>query len=254
MGCNLLKNEKIIVFGANGLIGKAIVDLALSYGSSVVALDINLDLLNSNFQAHVQTGSLIAEEVDINCESAVWSVLNKNQDLTGAVNATYPRNSNYGLKLESVSLESFNENTNLILGSSYVFIKNCIKFFKMVQKPISIVNISSIYGVVAPDFKLYDETEMTMPVEYASSKAGIIHLTKYAVTYVNEPHFRMNCVSPGGIWNDQDKRFVESYRQKTVGSGLLEPKAIAETISFLLSPKSKNINGQNLIVDDGFTL
>ena len=238
----MLENKKFIIFGANGLIGKAIVDVILSYDAKVIALDINLDQLKVNFKQQIKSGLLMAHEININSEDDVWNILDQNKDLSGAVNASYPRNSNYGLKLEAVSLESFNENTNLILGSSFVFIKSFIKFFNIKKNPISLINMSSIYGVVPPNF------------EYAASKSGIIHLTKYAVKYVNNKNFRMNCVSPGGVATGQDERFVERYKDKTSGNGLLNPVEIAETISFLLSDKSLKINGQNLIIDDGFTL
>lgn len=250
----MLKNKKYIVFGANGLIGKSIVDMILSYDAKVIALDINLNQLKLDFSDQMKSGHLLAYEIDINSEDDVWNILNQNKDTSGAVNATYPRNSSYGSKLEYVTLESFNENTSLLLGSSFVFIKSFIKFFNITKKPISLINMSSIYGVVPPHFELYDGTDMTMPVEYAASKSGIIHLTKYAVKYVNNQNFRMNCVSPGGVATGQDERFVERYKQKTTGSGLLNPTEIAETISFLLSDKSLKINGQNLIIDDGFSL
>ncbi len=99
-----------------------------------------------------------------------------------------------------MSLDSFNENIALHLGSAFIFTQQCAKYFKNKNTPFTLVNISSIYGVIAPKFEIYNGTPMTMPVEYAAIKSAILHLNKYVVTYVNDSRFRINSVSPGGIF------------------------------------------------------
>jgi len=118
----------------------------------------------------------------------------------------------------------------------------------------SIVSLSSIYGVIAPRFDIYEGTDMTMPVEYAAIKSGIIHLTKYFTRYFSGNGIRFNCVSPGGIIDRQPKEFLDKYRKYSVSKGMLSPEDICGAVSFLLSDDSKYVNGQNIIVDDGWAL
>jgi NAD(P)-dependent dehydrogenase (short-subunit alcohol dehydrogenase family) len=116
------------------------------------------------------------------------------------------------------------------------------------------VNLSSIYGVVAPDFDIYKDTTMTMPVEYAAIKSAVIQLTRYVSSYMADSRFRVNVVSPGGLFDQQPDSFLDKYKARTLGHGMLDPADICGAILFLLSDQSKYMQGQNLIVDDGFTL
>ena len=95
---------------------------------------------------------------------------------------------------------------------------------------------------------------MTMPVEYAAIKSAIIHLNKYVAAYVNNSKFRVNSVSPGGILDAQPETFLNRYKEKSLGKGMLDIDDIVGAVVFLLSDKTKYINGQNIIIDDGFTL
>ena len=116
------------------------------------------------------------------------------------------------------------------------------------------VNIASVYGVVAPKFGIYNDTTMTMPVEYAAIKAAIIHLTRYVTAYIKDSRFRVNTVSPGGIMDNQPADFTNAYRKETHGRGMLDAEDVVGTILFLLSNHSRFVTGQNIIIDDGFTL
>ncbi|PSV57051.1 flagellin modification protein A, partial [Photobacterium profundum] len=192
--------------------------------------------------------------LDVTNEAEVKAFFATQVGITGAVNSTYPRNSTYGAHFFDVSLQSFNENLALHLGSAFLFTQQCAAYFQDKLEPFSLVNISSIYGVVAPKFDIYDNTPMTMPVEYAAVKSAILHLNKYAAAYVNDSRFRINCVSPGGIFDHQPDAFLDAYKGNTHGAGMLDVDEIIGSIMFLLSEQSKFVTGQNIIVDDGFSL
>jgi NAD(P)-dependent dehydrogenase (short-subunit alcohol dehydrogenase family) len=117
-----------------------------------------------------------------------------------------------------------------------------------------IINLASIYGVSAPDFSIYEGTEMTMPVAYSAIKAGIIALTKYIATYYGRYNVRANTISPGGIFDNQPKSFVEKYSGKTPLGRMGTPKEVASVVIFLASDGSSYITGQNLLVDGGWTV
>lgn len=170
------------------------------------------------------------------------------------MNCSYPRNKNYGAHFFDVTLESFNENLGLHLGAHFQLMQACAAQFVAAKHPFALVNISSIYGVIAPKFEIYNNTPMTMPVEYAAIKSALVHLSKYVATYVADSNFRVNCISPGGLLDGQSQAFLDAYQSHTFGAGMLKPKDMVGTIMFLLSDHSKFINGQNIIVDDGFCL
>ena len=88
---------------------------------------------------------------------------------------------------------------------------------------------------------------------YGVSKAAIIHLTKYLASIVPK-NIRVNCISPGGIKDMQSNLFIKRYKNSCNSKGLLDGKDISKLILFLLSEDSKYISGQNLIIDDGWTL
>ena len=118
----------------------------------------------------------------------------------------------------------------------------------------NIINISSIYGVIAPKFEVYDNTPMTMPVEYAAIKSAIIHLTKYMAKYFKGMNIRVNTLSPGGILDKQPAAFLEAYRKQCLNKGMLDKSDLQGTLVYILSDMSLYVNGQNIVVDDGFSL
>ena len=198
--------------------------------------------------------SLKLLEVDITDEDSVKDLFSKLDNVDGAVNATYPRNSTYGAHFFDVTLSSFNENLAMHLGSAFLFSQQCAAYFENKKTPFSLVNFASIYGVVTPNFSIYENTTMTTPIEYAAIKSGLLHINRYISKYIDDSNFRINTVSPGGIFDSQPEPFLQAYKKNTRGKGMLDVQDIVGAVLFLLSDQSKYMVGQNLIVDDGFSL
>lgn len=254
---NLLQNKTILIAGAGGLLGSHLVSSVLAQGAKVIAADINVEKMQGvldGLSVDINQSSLKILPLDITKEESVKLFFSENFNIDGAVNATYPRNNTYGAHFFDVKLDSFNENLSLHLGSAFLFTKQCAAYFKKHNTPFSLVNISSIYGVIAPHFSIYEDTSMTMPVEYAAIKSGLLHISKYAVKYVNNSDFRINSVSPGGVLDNQPDAFLAAYKKITHGAGMLDVESIIGSILFLLSDQSLYVTGQNIVVDDGFTL
>ena len=118
----------------------------------------------------------------------------------------------------------------------------------------SIINIASIYGVVGPQFAVYEGTDIVSPAFYAFEKGGMINLTRHLAAFYGSSGIRVNCVSPGGLATpDQPESFVDAYSQRTPLGRLAGPDDIKGPIVFLASRAAAYVNGVNLMVDGGWT-
>ena len=109
----------------------------------------------------------------------------------------------------------------------------------------SIINVSSVDGIRAGQ---------TKNIPYTASKGGVISITRAMAVHHGRQNIRVNCISPGGIKDMQSNLFIKRYKKSCNSKGLLDGKDISKLILFLLSEDSKYISGQNLIIDDGWTL
>ena len=107
---------------------------------------------------------------------------------------------------------------------------------------------------MTPRFDIYEDTPMTKEVEYVTTKAAIIQLTRYLAQYLKGKGVRVNCISPGGIFDNQPQLFVDRYNAQCNIKGMLDGKDVAGTIVFLLSDLATHLTGQNIVIDDGFSL
>ena len=123
-----------------------------------------------------------------------------------------------------------------------------------VQEHGHLIHVSSIQGVAAPKFEHYEGNNMVSPIEYGAIKSGIISITRYLAKYCKGQNIRANCISPGGIIDSQPADFIKKYKNSCTSKGMLEANDLSGTLLYLLSDQAKFVNGQNLVVDDGWTL
>jgi NAD(P)-dependent dehydrogenase (short-subunit alcohol dehydrogenase family) len=255
----LLQGKTVVVVGGAGRIGRVIVGAVISAGGHVVALDTDAAGLQELTDTQ-GTEALHCATLDMANRASIEVALADAHDrfggVDGAVNTAYPRNTRYGRHFFDVEYADFCENAGLHLGGYFLFMQACARYALQHRAPFSLVNLSSIYGSIAPRFDVYTDTSMTMPVEYAAIKAGLEHMTRYVNAYMKGrgSAFRANCVSPGGILAGQDKRFLERYSEHCISKGMLDSRDVTGTIVFLLSDAARYIVGQNFVVDDGFSL
>jgi len=243
----ILKDKVIIVTGGSGLIGKEIIADIKRKGGIPINADISVE---TNFQ----NGTL---EMDITIDNSIQEgfdqVYNKFGRIDGLVNNAYPRTKDWGTRFEDIDPNSWRVNVNLQLNSYFVCCQKALKYMVSEGKG-AIVNIASIYGVVGNDFTLYEAYGGTSPAAYSAIKGGLINFTRYLASYYGRKGIRVNCVSPGGIKDNQHPSFIERYEAKVPMGRLGNPDDIAPSISFLLSDEARYITGQNLIVDGGWTI
>jgi NAD(P)-dependent dehydrogenase (short-subunit alcohol dehydrogenase family) len=123
----------------------------------------------------------------------------------------------------------------------------------MERKSGSIVNVASIYGMVGPDFSLYEGTPIHNSVSYAYAKGGMINLTRYLASFLAPHGVRVNTLSPGGVSAGQPDRFVENYNKRVPMGRLANGADLQGAAVFLASDASAYITGQNIAVDGGWT-
>ncbi len=122
------------------------------------------------------------------------------------------------------------------------------------RKSGAIINISSIYGVLGTDLSLYEGTEMSGGApDYYFHRAGIINLTRYYAALLGPYNIRVNCISPGGLFNNQDPKFVERYNKKTFLGRMANREDIKGIVVFLASDAGPYITGENIMMDGGLS-
>ncbi len=250
----LLNNKVILVTGGAGLLGTEFIKAIASSGGIAIIADVNdtagLDLKEKTAKSEYINLDITNKQSIV---QAIESVSNQYGKIDALVNNAYPRNNHYGRSLMDVEYSDFCDNLNLNLGGYFLTSQQFASYF-LRQGHGNIINMASIYGVVAPKFEIYDNTQMTMPVEYAVVKSGLIHLTKYFAKFFKGKNIRINSLSPGGIMDAQPEAFLEAYREVCLNQGMLDKTDLVGSLLYLLSDLSRCVNGQNLIVDDGFTL
>jgi NAD(P)-dependent dehydrogenase (short-subunit alcohol dehydrogenase family) len=255
-----LGNKVVVITGGAGLIGSSFVEHVARCGGIPIIAEIN-DSCAKEVQARLSkklsTDKIYSFKCDITDEESISIMLNALIDKFGTVdvlvNNAYPRNKNFGRHFFDVEYKDFAENIGLNVGGYFLAAKVFSKYF-LEQGHGNIINIASIYGVVPPRFEIYEGTKMSNSVEYSAIKAGVIHLTKYIAKYVKGNNIRVNSLSLGGILDNQPQSFLDNYKKYCLNKGMLLPDDVAGTLIFLISDASEFVNGQNIIVDDGFTL
>jgi NAD(P)-dependent dehydrogenase (short-subunit alcohol dehydrogenase family) len=243
----MVEGKVVVVIGAGGLLGRDFVRGIAEGGGHPVLADI----------VEPQTSDHLTISVDINSTPSVMALIGtvhaRYGRIDAVVNSAYPRNAQYGRKFFDVTHEDFCENVSLNLGGMFLVCQKMAEYFQK-QGYGNIINIASIYGVTAPKFEIYENTAMTMPVEYAAIKSAVIHLTKYMAKYLKGSHIRVNSISPGGILDKQPDAFLAAYKKLCNDKGMLDPIEITSALLFMIADGSQYVNGHNLVVDDGFNL
>lgn len=241
-----LQNKIIIVTGGSGLLGKSFIEYFNEQGAIAINLELNLSTNLSKGEIHCD----ITNKDSLLC--AINLIISKYHRIDGWVNNAYPRTEDWGNSFENINYNSWMKNVDLQLNSTFLCCQLVLEIMKK-QKSGSIVNMASIYGVVGPDFSIYSGTTMTMPAAYSAIKGGVVNFTRYLASYFGPQSIRINSVSPGGVFNNQDSVFVENYIKNVPLRRMALPKDISPTVAFLLSDNSTYLTGQNIIIDGGWT-
>ena len=253
-----MKNTKktVLITGGAGRMGSDLASNLLKKGFNVIIGDLDKSKL-LKIKKKLKSKKLLIYSSNLskkkNIDKLISFGLKKFKKIDSAVHCSYPRSKKWGKKFEELEDKYLNQDLQNQLGGTIIFSQRITKLF-LKQKFGNLILISSIQGTQSPKFEHYKNLKMTSPIEYSAIKSGIISITKYLSKYYKNKNIRVNCVSPGGIEDKQSKIFKKRYRSSCNSKGLLSESDVTNLISFLLSDDSKYINGQNLIIDDGWSL
>ena len=251
-----MQGEVVALTGACGLIGSAFARALVANGTRVALGDSNTASA-AELEAELGTERTCVIPLDVTRNDSIESFLSGAEArfgrLDAAVHCAYPRSQHWGTPFGSLSEAGLREDLYGQLGGTILFSQAAIARMKT-SGGGTLVLIGSIQGAGTPKFHHYEGTSMSSPIEYTAIKAGVIAMTRYLARWCRGTGIRVNCLSPGGVENHQPEPFVARYRNDCLSKGLLAPNDLCGALLFLLSKDSQYMNGQNLIVDDGWSL
>ena len=255
-----LTNKTVILTGAAGYLGGNYADGLSQSGANVVLADIN-------YQGCKKLEHKIREKYDVDplsvkldltqsksINNLVSKITKKYSDIDVLINnAAYqgtPKIRTAGF--ENLTLETWNQAISVNLTGIFLLSQQIGKIMKN-QKFGNIINISSIYGIVGADQRIYGKSGLNSAVFYAATKGAVLNLTRYLASFWNRTGIRVNTFSPGGVENKQDKNFVKNYSKKTMIGRMARNDEYVGALIFLASDASSYMTGSNLIIDGGWT-
>ncbi len=255
-----LSGRTALITGAAGGLGNAFSKSLASLGAKLILVDIDEKKLNGIAAEIRSLGNVEITIVKCDLEKEndraelITNVLESNADLNILVNnAAFVGSSDltgWAEPFHLQSLETWNRALEVNLTACFHLIQGLSPLMKK-SKGASIVNISSIYGHLAPDWTLYEGTSMSNPAAYATSKGGLIQFTRWLASTL-APEIRVNAISPGGVLRDQPESFINRYEAKVPLKRMAHADDIVGALSYLTSDLSSYVTGTNLEVDGGW--
>lgn len=251
-----LKNKIAIVTGGYGYLGKAFVQSLNEAGAKVIVAGRDEQKFASAFS---DATDIYFHPLDIASTESIKQCFADVNSIYGSIdilvnNAVYLS----GQFPEEVSDKDLTYSFDGIMGSVYKCIREVIPYMKE-RKCGNIVNIASMYGVVVPDFKVYnDDCKSNFnPPQYGACKAGVIQLTKFFGEYLIGDNIRVNAISPGPFPSpsvQKNQEFVSRLAGKNPSQRIGNPEDLKGALLFLASDASRYVVGQNIQVDGGWTI
>ena len=254
-----LSNKVIILTGAAGLLGTEYAHGLSQAGANVVLADLNFDKckklsLNLNKKYDVNSFPIKLDVTKINSiNTMIKAVIKKFSKIDILINNAYFSEAGYTkIKFENYDLDIWKKGLNVNLSGIFLCCQQIGKIMKK-QKNGNIINISSIYGIVAPDQRIYGNTKIIKSALYSVTKSGVLNFTRYLASYWRQDGIRVNTLSLGGVEENQNPIFKKNYSNKTMIGRMANKDEYVGGLIFLSSNASSYMTGSNLIIDGGWT-
>ena len=250
-----LTNKVAIVTGGYGHLGKSMCEALLDAGATVIVADLDEKRFKNVFKG---VKKIFFEKIDLVKTSMIKSCFENVYIKYGRIDVLI----NNGVYLLANEAEKMTDNEwengiDGTLNSVFRCVREVIPYMKKNNNG-RIINISSMYGIVAPDFRIYKNNEnFTNPPNYGTAKAGVIQLTKYYAVHLAKYGINVNSISPGPFPSkqvQQSSSFIDSLKESNPLKRIGKPEDLKGVINLLSSNASSYITGQNIIVDGGWTI
>ncbi|MBV9894833.1 MAG: SDR family oxidoreductase [Chloroflexi bacterium] len=270
-----LDGRVALVTGGAGLLGRRYCEALVQAGARVVVADLDAQRahalaseLNADHSCAAGCGLDVTDSRSVSdcVESAIAAfgrldILVNNAALTVRGGSETPKPADYFAPFEEYSLEVWNSALQTNLTGMLLCAQAAGKQMLRQASPGGVVvNISSTYGVVAPDQRLYDgvktpyaDTGFNTPVSYAVTKTAVLGLTRYLATYWASKNIRVNALTPHGVFDNHDETFVRNFVYRSPMGRMARNDEYRGALLFLVSDASSYMTGANLIVDGGWT-
>lgn len=256
-----LNNKNAIVTGGYGHLGKGMVATLLSFGCNVIVAGRSKEKYLNAF-AHYTGNNLHFQKIDIMSSESIEKCFSKVHENFGNIDILI--NNAHTVKGNSqvnMSDDDWNYSMEGVVGSVHKAIRSVIPYMKE-QKSGKIINITSMYGIVSPDFEsLYKGVnceKYTNPPHYGAAKAAMIQLTKYYAVLLGKENIHVNAIAPGPFPNitvqKENDQFIQRLSGKNPLNRIGKPIDIAGVTILLSSSASDFMTGQVLQVDGGWTI
>jgi NAD(P)-dependent dehydrogenase (short-subunit alcohol dehydrogenase family) len=265
-----LSGKWALITGGAGLLGKEHALALLEVGAKVVLWDLNNENLlkvSNDLTRNFGQKSVITSVIDISNEDEVLYASKELYSLgvdisilvnNAAINPKYKLENerNVFSRVENFSLDDWNRQVSVGLTGAFI----CAKYFgtrMATNKNGVILNISSDLSVIAPDQRLYkitgvqDNLQPVKPISYSVIKSGLIGMTMYLATYWNSSGVRVNALSPGGVYEDQNEEFTSKISDLIPLGRMANSNEYKSAVQFLCSDASSYMTGQNIVIDGG---
>lgn len=253
-----LSGRLVLITGGYGHLGRGMVAGLLAHGASVVVLGRNEAAFDQTFATSLPAAKLYFQPCDVSSTPAVRAALRACREQHGLPqvlinNAVYSA----GQQPDALTDEQFAQGLDGSAGSAYRCLREVLPYLRE-NGGGKIINVASMYGLIAPDFTAYHEyPQFLNPPHYGAAKAAVIQLTKYFASYLGPENIQVNCVSPGAFPSEQVQQqpgFVAELRQRSPLGRIGRPQDLAGAFVFLSAAASDFVTGHNLVVDGGWTI
>lgn len=247
-----LEERIILVTGGAGNYGRCIVEGLAEAGGTVISASRNIengqkmaeDFRSRGFDVH-------AMQVEQGNHESVLTLKKEIQKSFGKLDVFVNNAVARPMKGYNDSMENFTESMRVNATGMMDILREMCDLIGQ-NGGGSVINISSMMGMFGPDLSNYEGTNMgTPPPDYFFHNAGVINLTRYLARVLADKHIRVNCVSPGGLFNNQHERFLENYCKKVPVGRMANNDDIKGLMVLLASDAGAYINGENILMDGG---
>ena len=260
-----LDQKVVVVTGGTGILGNMYCQRLAEAGANVIVADLNQEKCEELAKKiTASTGNTaVGKSVDLSNESSVvqWAkeIISEFGCIDILINNAATKSPNFFAPLEKFPLEDWNQ--VMAVNVTGMFLASRELGAVMAEMGTgSIINISSVYGVVGPDQRIYESSwyeemggAINTPLIYSATKGAVLAMTRYMATYWGPKGVRTNTLTPGGVSSGQNEVFDKKYSAKVPLGRMARADEMVGALLFLASDASSYVNGQNIVVDGGWT-